>query len=144
MLNISPRMYRYIGSGSSRKVFDLGNGYVSKIAKNRAGIAQNRMEYKISSTSSSNLFAEVIELSEDSSTLIMQKADRIYNFSYVCYYFKVRNINEVLQLKSFQNIEYRYNLLLTDLRRTSNWGIINKRPVIIDYGFTKEISRKYY
>lgn len=144
MLNISPRMYRYIGSGSSRRVFDLENGYVAKIAKNRAGIAQNRMEYKISSISSSNLFAEVIDLSEDSSTLIMQKADKIYNFSYVCRYFKVRNINEVLQLKSFQNIEYRYNLLLTDLRRTSNWGIINGRPVIIDYGFTREISRRYY
>lgn len=144
MFNIRRGMYRYIGSGSSRKVFDLGNGYVAKVAKNAAGIAQNKMEYKISSTDSSNLFAEVIEISKDSSTLIMKKADKIYNFSYVCHYFKVRSIIDVLKLKRFQNIECRYNLLLNDLRRTSNWGIINGRPVIIDYGFTKEVSRRYY
>lgn len=144
MLNISPRMYRYIGSGSSRKVFDLGNGYVAKIAKNRAGIAQNRMEYKISSTSSSKLFAEVMEISNDSSTLIMKKADKIYDFSYVYNYFKVKSIKEVLELKEFQDIHLKYNLLLNDLRRKINWGIINGRPVVIDYGFTKEISRRYY
>ena len=40
--------YIYIGSGSSRNVFDLGNGYVMKVAKNIAGIAQNKSEYRIS------------------------------------------------------------------------------------------------
>ena len=35
MLRIKRGYYRYIGSGSGRKVFDLGNGYVIKVAKNR-------------------------------------------------------------------------------------------------------------
>lgn len=137
-------MYKYIGSGSSRKVFDLGNGYVVKVAKNKAGIAQNKMEYTISLTDSSNLLAKVIQSSKDFYILIMEKADKIDNFSYVCDYFKVDNILQVLTLKEFQNLHYKYNLLLNDLRRTSSWGIINGKPVVIDYGFTKEIRERYY
>ena len=144
MLNMRRGKYRYIGSGSSRRVFDLGNGYVVKVAKNRAGIAQNKMEYKISLTDLSNLFAKVIQVSEDFYALIMEKADKIDNFSYVCNYFKARSIIEVLKLKEIQDIHYRYNLLLNDLCRTSSWGIINGRPVIIDYGFTREIRKRYY
>ncbi|WP_300381641.1 hypothetical protein [Clostridium sp.] len=144
MLNMKLGIYRYIGSGSSRKVFDLGNGYVVKVAKNNAGFAQNKMEYKISSTDTSNLFANVIQASDDFYALVMQKADKINNFSYVSDYFKVRNIAEVLRLKEFQDIYYKYNLLLNDLRTINNWGIINGRPVIIDYGFTKEIRERYY
>jgi hypothetical protein len=144
MMNMRRGMYRYIGSGSSRRVFDLGNGYVVKVAKNRAGIAQNKMEYKISLINPSNLFAKVIQVSEDFYALIMEKADKIDNFSYVCNYFKARSIVEVLKLKEIQNIHNRYNLLLNDLCRTSSWGIINGRPVIIDYGFTREIRKRYY
>ena len=144
MSNIRRGRYRYIGSGSSRRVFDLGNGYVVKVAKNRAGIAQNKMEYKISTTNPSNLFAKVIQVSEDFSALIMQKADKINNFSYVCNYFKVENIMQVLTSEEFQNLHCRYNLLLNDLCRTSSWGLINGRPVVIDYGFTIEVRERYY
>lgn len=144
MLNMRRGMYRYIGSGSSRRVFDLGNGYVVKIAKNRAGIAQNKMEYRISLKDVSGLFAKVIKVSEDFYSLIMQKAEKIDNFSYVCKYFKSESILEVLKLKEFQNIKHRYNLLLNDLCRTSSWGIINGIPVIIDYGFTREVRERYY
>lgn len=144
MLNMRRVRYRYIGSGSSRKVFDLGNGYVVKVAKNNAGIAQNKMEYRISLRDSSNLFAKVIQASDDFYAIVMQKADKIYDFSYVCNYFNVESIRDVINLKKFQNIHYRYNLLLNDLCRTSSWGIINGKPIIIDYGFTKEIRERYY
>jgi len=144
MLNMKRVRYRYIGSGSSRRVFDLGNGYVVKVAKNNAGIAQNKMECKISSTDSSNLFAKVIKASDDFYAIVMKKADKIYNFSYVCDYYNVESITDVIKLKKFQNIQYKYNLLLNDLCRTSSWGIINGKPIIIDYGFTREIREKYY
>ena len=144
MSKIKQEMYKYIGSGSSRKVFDLGNGYVVKVAKNSAGVAQNKMEYKISLMDNSNLFAKVLQVSKNFHALIMEKADKIDDFSSVCNYFKVENILQVLTLKELQNLYFKYNLLLNDLRRTSSWGIINERPVIIDYGFTTEIREKYY
>lgn len=144
MLNIAQGYYRYIGSGSGRKVFDLGNGYVVKVAKNKAGIAQNKSEYKISRSDHSNLFAKVIQASNDFSLLIMQKADKINDISYVWEYFNVTSKWELFHSKELQKIKNRYNLLLGDFRRKSSWGIINGRPVIIDYGFTGEVVKKYY
>ncbi|WP_243175693.1 hypothetical protein [Clostridium gasigenes] len=137
-------VYRYIGSGSGRKVFDLGNGYVIKVAKNIAGIAQNQVEYQISFNDNSNLFAKVIEVSGDFKFLIMKKADTINNFSHVLKYFNVSNSREFIRLKGIQTIQWKYNLLLADLCKKSSWGIIDGIPVIIDYGFTKQVQRRYY
>jgi len=144
MFNIKLGYYRYIGSGSCRQVFDLNNGYVIKIAKNRAGIAQNKSEYKISSKDYSNLFAKVVQVSNDFTLLIMQKANKIYEISYVWNYFKISSKRELFNLKELQNIKNKYKLLLGDFARESSWGVINGRPVIIDYGFTRKVSEKYY
>ena len=144
IMNIRSGYYRYIGSGSGRQVFDLGNGYVIKVAKNRAGIAQNKVEYKISYIDYSDLFAKVVEVSNDFTLLIMQKAYKIYSISYVWKYFNVTSKRELHNLKKLQNIKRRYDLLLDDFDRASSWGIINGRPVIIDYGFTREVSEMYY
>jgi len=143
-LNIKRGYYRYIGSGSGRKVFDLENGYVVKVAKNKAGIAQNKSEYKISSIDNSDLFAKVTQASNDFELLIMQKADNIYNISYVWKYFNVTSKRQLFKSKELQNIKRRYDLLLGDFARRSSWGMINGRPVIIDYGFTREVKDRYY
>lgn len=74
----------------------------------------------------------------------MQKADKINSITDILYYFNVRSIDELFSLREFQNIVYRYNLLVNDLCRTSSWGIVNGEPVIIDYGFTREVSARYY
>lgn len=144
MFNIRLGYYRYIGSGSSREVFDLGNGYVIKVAKNRAGVAQNKAEYNISHYDNSDLFAKVVQISSDFYYLIMEKAEKIYNISEVFKYFNVNGKRGLYQLNEMQNIKINYNLVLADFNRKSNWGIINGRPVIIDYGFTREVSQRYY
>lgn len=144
ILNITRGYYRYIGSGSGRKVFDLGNGYVIKVAKNKAGIAQNKCEHEISYNDHSNLFAKVIQVSNNFKLLIMQKADEINTISYVWQYFNVTSKRELFDLKELQNIKRNYNLLLGDFNKKSSWGIINGRPVIIDYGFTREVKERYY
>ena len=143
-LNLRRGYYRQIGSGSSRDVFDLDNGYVIKVAKNRAGIAQNESECNISDLDNSDLFAKVIEVSNNFEFLIMEKADKIYYMSDVLKYFKVRSKRQLFKLKQLQNIKRNYNLLLADLERKSSWGMINGRPVIIDYGFTREVKERYY
>jgi hypothetical protein len=144
MFNIKRGYYRYIGSGSSRDVFDLGNGYVIKAAKNKAGIAQNEAEYNISYNDNSGLFAEVVDVSNNFKLLIMEKADKIYNISDVCKYFNVRSKGELLKLEELRNISRNYNLILNDLKRKSSWGMINGRPIIIDYGFTRDVRARYY
>lgn len=61
MYGINLGYFNCIGNGSSRKVFDLGNGYVIKNATNLAGIEQNYEEYNISVFDNTGIFANVIE-----------------------------------------------------------------------------------
>lgn len=142
--NIRKGNYKRIGSGSGRRVYDLENGYVIKVAKNRKGIAQNEVEFHIASTDSTNLFAKVTHVSEDYMLLIMEKAERTNNFYDIWSYFRVRSNRELFQIEEFQYIFHQYNLLSVDLRKLANWGMIGNRPVIIDYGFTRSVKRKYY
>lgn len=141
--NISKHKYRLIGSGSGRLVFDLDNGYVVKAAKNRKGIAQNKAEYKIASMKGSDLFAEITGISEDSYYLVMEKAERIKSISEIWDYYHVGSNHELFKLDLFKDFGVKYSLLYGDLCRKSSWGFINRRPKIIDYGFTKE-TKKYY
>lgn len=143
-LNIERQYYKFIGMGSGRVVYDLDNGYVVKVAKNNRGIAQNKTEYKISLLDNTNLFAKVLDVSENFEYLVMEKAIKINDIYYVWKYFNVRNNKQLYRVKELQNISYKYGLLLIDLRRPVNWGVLNGRPVIIDYGFTKEVRRRYY
>ena len=144
MFGIRRRRYFYIGSGSSRRVYDLGNGYVVKVAKNMAGREQNKAEYEISSEDSSGIFAEVINISNDNSMLIMRKATKIKDMKVVWNYFNVDDKYEFYDSIYMQRLKNKYNLLLGDFEKASSWGIINGKPVIIDYGFTKHVERKYY
>ena len=125
--DISNGAYPVLGSGSGRRVYDLRNGTVLKAAKNKKGYAQNQIESIISEMDDSDLFAKVLFISPDNRFLIMEKADPVTDFSYVRNYFHVKN-----------------NPPITDLCRPVNWGILHDRPVIIDYGFTGRIRRKYY
>ncbi|MEA4823656.1 MAG: hypothetical protein VB111_06035 [Clostridiaceae bacterium] len=143
-LNIRNRLYNFIGSGSGRCVFDIGNGYVVKVAKNRKGLAQNEVEIEISSVDRSGLFAKILQYSEDSNFLIMQKAEKIESMSEVWAYFGVKRSSEFYRLDVLRTIADKHNLLLRDLGRPVNWGKINDKPVIIDYGFTRNVMKKYY
>lgn len=143
-VNIKNQVYTRIGSGSGRRVYDLGYGYVVKMAKNRKGIAQNETEYQIASADHSRLFAKIPHVSKDFNLLIMEKAERIKDISEVWRYFNVKSNKEFFQLEELKNISSKYDLLLQDLSRSVNWGRINGRPVIIDYGFTRRVKKQYY
>lgn len=141
--NISKHKYTLIGSGSGRHVFDLDNGYVIKVAKNKKGFIQNKAEYQIASKSSSDLFAKIIAISDNSNYLIMKKAEQVDSIAVVWRYFNVNSNQELFRLNIFKDFNMEYKLLFGDLCRKSSWGIIDGKPVIIDYGFTKE-TRRYY
>lgn len=142
--NMQRGHYKYIGSGSSREVYDLRNGYVIKIAKNKAGLAQNKCEYRISCYDRSDLFARVIQVSKDFRFLIMEKAKKVNRISDIWNYFNVKSKEELINLSKIQKLKLNYNLLLGDIKRKNNWGILKGKPVIIDYGFTIDVREQYY
>ena len=144
MTDIENGAYKYIGSGSARKVFDLKNGFVIKIARNVRGIAQNIAEYDISNDNYSNFFAKVYYISDDYKCLIMEKAAVIKNESEFLRYFKINNKKELVNNQYIKEIHDKYNLVWADLYKVSSWGKINGNIVLIDYGYTKEVYNKYY
>lgn len=142
--NIANGEYRYIGSGSSRTVFDMRNGFVIKVAKNIKGIAQNKVEYEISNDDYTNLFANVYYASENYKYLIMEKAIPIKREIEFLRYFGINNRKELASIEEIKDIQYRYNLVFADLYKLTSWGKVKGRIVLIDYGYTKEIYDKYY
>lgn len=142
--NLQNGSYPLLGVGSGRRVYDLQNDTALKVARNVKGYAQNQIEYIISEMDDSPSFAKVLYLSKDNLYLIMEKAEPITDFSQVLDYFKVSTNRELFALSSLSYIPSKYNLVLTDLCRPVNWGLLQDRPVIIDYGFTGRIRRQYY
>ena len=109
-----------------------------------AGREQNKAEYEISFEDSSGIFAEVIDVSNDYRMLIMRKAKKIKDMRIVWNYFNVDDKYEFYDCIYMQRLKNKYKLLLGDFEKASSWGIINGRPVIIDYGFTRHVEKKYY
>jgi hypothetical protein len=140
---IDENKYPVIGYGTGRIVYDAENSYVIKVARNDKGIAQNKAEQRIASLDQNSVFAKIIAVSDDSKYLIMEKAEKINSISEVWKHYQVRNNRELFQLEQFRGMMSTYGLLYADLYRKDSWGLIEGRPVIIDYGFTKE-TRKYY
>lgn len=140
---ISSKRLPVVGMGSGRIVYDIGNGYVVKKARNKKGLAQNKAEFKIAAGSRSSLIADVMSVSMDYMYLIMEKAEKIGSVETVCRYFGVSSLKELFRMKFFREFLHKNDLLLPDLYQKSSWGIINGRPVLVDYGFTKDV-RKYY
>jgi len=141
--SISKKELPVIGMGSGRIVYDLGNGYVVKMARNKKGLAQNKAEFGIAAGNNSCLIADVLSVSIDYRYLIMRKAQKIESFDPVWKYHKVNSLKELFRLDFFYDFIRNNGLLLPDLCRKSSWGIIDGRPVLVDYGFTKDV-RKYY
>lgn len=135
---------KFIGNGSCRRVFDLGNGYVIKVAKDIRGVFQNKAEYSIFHNCKSDFFAELLSISDDGRSLIMAKAQKIRHIKSVYDYYKVKGNNNLLRQNYLSEDIKNNNIGRGDLRRAANWGLINGRPVIIDYGLTKEIYKRFY
>lgn len=142
--NIRQHSYRSLGTGSGRQIYDLGNGYVVKVARNRKGIAQNRAEFQIYKSWGNELFAPVVAASPSLNMIIMERANRLSNLSSVWRYFGVRNNYELKHIPQIHSAIEKNNLVFSDLRRPSSWGTIKGRPVIIDFGLTRLVHKQYY
>lgn len=141
---IGNHAYAFLGAGSGRKVFDLGGKYAVKAARNKKGIAQNKTEYELFTSGVPDFFARVIAVSDGFEFLIMEKAEKLADFSVVLKHFNVKNQRELFRLEAFRRIPRSYGLLPDDLVRKDSWGLINGKPVVVDYGFTLQVRRKYY
>ncbi|PYG86877.1 hypothetical protein LY28_02700 [Ruminiclostridium sufflavum DSM 19573] len=137
--------YNIIGTGSSRTVYDLNDGFAVKIARDIRGTLQNESERKAYQSHRSELLAEVVAVSEDNRCLVMPKAKRIKNLSVIYNYYNKRSIKSLFMHDKLIIGDIKNNGLSSkDLSRASNWGLIDNVPLIIDYGLTHSIYKRYY
>lgn len=160
--------YKYLSSGTSRKVYDLNNEYVIKIAFNIYGIYQNQSEVRLCKqyydsdlilpiVEYSNLWViqkKVLPITKETSILFKELYD--VSFEKICllikcvcqhlkqhkikYYYE--NINEFAH--SIEKFLVSTNtLFFIDYCKYDSWGYLNGKIYIIDYGMDNETYSKY-
>jgi hypothetical protein len=131
---------RFIGAGASRVVYDLGDGYVLKIAKSTKGILCNKMEvnlYESSLRPIKKYLAQIINYDTAYRWVTMKKYDQKFPANSPIYRRKLMKLvkkftnNGVIPSKGVGNYDKPYapNLRLKHLRL--KW---RKQIVVIDYG----------
>jgi hypothetical protein len=118
--------------GSSRLVILIGK-WAIKIPFNKCGIEQSYQEIKTWDKYKTFPFNKI--LFKFKFITVHRRAEKInkYEFKYLRQYIKV------LESK-YPELQFEYG----DIYRFENWGRVNHRLVIIDYGLTEEIEGKYY
>jgi ribosomal protein L21E len=145
LIKMNPYMKRkingkkFIGSGGTRVVYDLGDGYVLKIAKSKKGILCNKMEvnmYKSSLKPIKKYLAQIIDYDRAYRWVTMKKYNLKFPNSPI-YRRKLMKLvrkfldNGIIPSKGISRYynPYAPNLRLKHLRRKRN-----KQIVVIDYG----------
>ncbi len=116
-----------LGSGSSRIVYSSGRFRVLKLAKNIAGLAQNKAECEISAERPEMPIAHVIDHARDFSWILAEKASQRKEISRD----KARDFARDIQG------------LFTDMCG-DNMGYIKGRLVAVDFGYTKSVADEHY
>jgi hypothetical protein len=131
---------KFIGSGGTRVVYDLGNGYVLKIAKSTKGILCNKMEVKLYESSLKPIkkyLAQIIDYDTAYRWVTMKKYDQKFPPNSPIYRRELMKLvkkfldNGIIPSKGVGHYDKPYtpNLRLKHLRL--KWS---KQIVVIDYG----------
>lgn len=157
-----------LAKGSSRVVFDF-NDSVIKIAKNKKGTEQNQIEKQIGLTRT-NIVPNLISFDENNFWNVFEKVELVTKeeFEEIAQ-ITLPKLHDVLKYKKDRirkniEIDYRkekeiqsnellselaklienYNLSVGDMVRISSWGKKHGKVLLIDFGLTSDIYKKYY
>lgn len=171
-LKYAEKYLKKIGSGSSRVVYKIDDEKVLKLAKNKKGLAQNKLEIDLYDEleNTSSILAKIFDRDENNLWVEMElakkmtnkkfeelagfKLDDMYNFFYG------RKINrriehnlsdEIFDTEIFmdlQDLVFGYNVSYGDLSRLSSWGVVirdgEETPVLVDFGLNEKVHYEYY
>jgi len=127
------RRKRKISSGQNRAVYDLNNGCVLKVVKNKTGIGHNLREIKIYKSLDSSIRKHLAEIKDYGSLwLIMKKYDREFPKSSKTYRKKLKKLKSKFKKKGIdpKDMFNRNNNPKTKNLRLNDKG----RIIVIDYG----------
>lgn len=153
----------FIGQGSDRRVYRLGDGNVFKLAKRSRGLEQNKREQELAAKS--DLVAQVLYYVNSSAWVIAQECTKVTakefkNRTGLGWYVFCRCLRtavalrndedmdqEAIQeyeryadnefLKAYSTFVYESRIMLGDVIRLNSWGVTLRKPerlVLVDYG----------
>jgi hypothetical protein len=142
------RTYEYLGEGAGRNVYAINKRYVIKLSKSEGGEKQCEMEDYIFKNAPRNLkkcLCPVVWYKED--MVIMRRAIPLVKNKED----KHKNIFRLLGIgvddpfyKKVNKLVDIYDLLFGDVKSLSSWGLLDGQLVLIDYGCTYDIYKKYF
>jgi hypothetical protein len=157
--------YHMVGFGTSRDVFALDINYVLKVATSKAGLAQNAVEYHVSSSYSDLPVAHVVYAAQNDLFLMVDRAKQLvpehfletYGMEFEAFaemleemyqggsIYRRQKIYRKLtpQLRTLLASLQRRKISIYDLDRKEQWGDVNETPVIIDYGMNPGAAKDY-
>jgi len=125
------------GKGTARNVYRLGKIAI-KVARNQKGLVQNEAEYKIWREPYSNgIVTDIYYYSSDFSWLLVQyakpKGNRVLTEGGVIRYIPPSLRKKIAKFKEQAN-----------LAEADEFGMVGSKYLLIDYGVTIPIAKKYY
>lgn len=164
-----------ISQGTSRYVYDIGNGLIKKIPKDKHGIWQNESEIRIyNANKDNNLILPLIDYDENGEWVVQRKCSPLSeNTTYI---FKelvntdweelcelTHSVRKMLRAHKKKgedihttytgNSEYLHKFekylidnnidFFEDFRDPTNWGVLDGKIYLIDYGMDSITYKKY-
>lgn len=137
--------FQFLGEGISRKVFALNEEYVLKLAKDKEGYYQNKIEQHVYSYAPTKLKKYLCPIvCYKPRLLIMKRAIPLTKTIKEKYIYLKNMRNEPDVFKDLNYLADRFYLYYEDLICTSSWGILGNENVLIDYGCTSCKGDFYY
>lgn len=147
--------------GSSRLVYFIGDNKVLKLAKNKKGIEQNKMESNLEIQKNySDIIAHLYDYDPNGKWIIQEKLEYIdesifwkltrINFGQICSWIESEFIfgNDILGKKKFcimlKNLIIDFDLDKQDIVNIKNWGEIGGKVKLLDFGLSNGVRKKLY
>ena len=166
---------KLISQGGSRYVYDIGNGFIKKIPKDKYGIWQNESEIRIHNNNIDNdLILHIEDYDKNGEWVVQRKCsplseDTTYLFKEICGFDweELCELTHAIRRKVRKHKKCGKELTISyngdneflikfekylidnkidffeDFRDPSNWGVLNGKIYLIDYGMDSITFEKY-
>lgn len=153
-----------LGEGSSRTIFQISDSLVLKVAHNDKGLAQNEAEMSLKSPCINNVLVAdteakwiIVRFTETMTEDDFKEATGISFKSFMkALYFKHNNeIHDGMPddyedickhpfFKCISRTAIEHDLQIGDVAKASSWGLMDGKPLLRDFGLTKDVFIDYY
>ncbi|GLC30867.1 hypothetical protein [Clostridium omnivorum] len=139
------KKYKFLGEGISRRVYDLNNGLVLKLAKDREGHYQNRIENYVYTTASEEQKKYLCPILYYSPRIVIMKKAKPLTDTINSKTLDLKTVrNEDRAEDEINALAEEFYLYYDDVIAVNSWGNLDGVNVLIDYGCTSETGDLYY